>query len=227
MAYQLRLGGNVGGDEGNGPGPLVHSAAPLGGQLLAGSDGFVRTVVALHQRPHLRIGDARLIAKRGGDVFAEVIVAFAVGGEIAPQIAAGRLVHVGNLLQQRIAQGYGTLVVVGSLAAAVGLLPGFLKIVSTDGRSGPDVAIAGDLAGVEKIIEHTELESQLMLVGGDGLAIHGQAGVAVAHRLSILLEVAEDLIVGAVFLDDVDDVLDAVWRSVREGDFLLGGLHPV
>ena len=84
VAHQLRLGGYVGCDQRNGPGPLVHSTAPFGGQRLARRNRFVRAVAALHQRPHLRIGDARLVAKGGRDVFAEVVVAFAVGGQIAP-----------------------------------------------------------------------------------------------------------------------------------------------
>ena len=44
------------------------------------------------------IGDHALTAKRGGDELAEVVVGLAVRGQVAPQIAAGRLVHVGNLL---------------------------------------------------------------------------------------------------------------------------------
>ena len=56
-----------------------------------------------------------LVAKCRRDELAEVVVGLAVRGQIAPQIAAGRLVHVGNLLQQRIAVGHNALVVVGAL----------------------------------------------------------------------------------------------------------------
>ena len=107
------------------------------------------------------------------------------------------------------------------------MLPVLFKIVGADGGVGPDVAIAGDFAGVVKIVEHAELQGQLMQVGRDVFAEHGQAGVAVADALAVLLQVAEDLIVGAVFLDDVDDVLDAVVRAVGEVDLLRRGLHSI
>ena len=54
-----------------------------------------------------------------------------------------------------------------------------------------------------------------MVVGGDRPGEQGQAGVAVAR-----LEVPEDLVVGPVFLDDVDDVPDV---RPQEGHGLGGG----
>ena len=87
-----------------------------------------------------------------------MVVGLAVAGEIAPEITAGRLVHIGNLLQQRIAIGHYTFVVVGALAATIVLLPGFLQIIGADSRCGPDVAVAGDLAGVKEVVEHAKLQ---------------------------------------------------------------------
>ena len=87
--------------------------------------------------------------------------------------------------------------------------------------------VAGDFAGVEEVIEHTKLQGELVQVGSNGFAIDGQAGVAIADRLAVLLQVTEDLIVGAVFLDDVDDVLDLVRRTIGEGDLFVGSLHAI
>ena len=89
VADEFRLGGDVGGDERNGPGPLVDAAAPLGGERLAGSDGFVRAAVPRKHGAQLGIGDLGLVAECCGDEFGEVIVGFAVRGEVAPEIAAG------------------------------------------------------------------------------------------------------------------------------------------
>ncbi len=58
-------------------------------------------------------------------------------------------------------------------------------------------------AGGVEIVEQHELLGEKVLVGGDILTEHHQRWVAVAAR-----HVAEDLVVGAVLLDDVDDVLD-------------------
>ena len=54
--------------------------------------------------------------------------------------------------------------------------------------------------------------------------------IAVAHRLPILLQVAEDLIVGAVLFDDVDHVLDALAVAISAAgkrDLFLRGLHAI
>ena len=59
------------------------------------------------------------------------------------------------------------------------------------------------------------------------LAIHGQARIAVAHRLAVLLQVAEDLVVGAVLLDDVDHVLDRILRRTRKWNLLRRRFHAV
>ena len=79
-------------------------------------------------------------------------------GEIAPEIAAGRLLHVGNFLKQRIAVGHHALIIVSAFRAAVSMRPGFLEIVGADGGVGPDVAFAGDFARIVEIIEHAELQ---------------------------------------------------------------------
>src|SRR5271168_3875830 len=67
------------------------------------------------------------------------------------------------------------------------------------------MSVAGNFSAVVEIVEHAELRGQLVLVGRDLGAVHGEGGVAVANP-----QVAENLIVGAVFFYDVDDVLDRI-----------------
>src|SRR5690348_5456408 len=49
-----------------------------------------------------------------------------------------------------------------------------------------------------------------MLVGSDVFAEHGERGITIAG-----LQVAQDLIIGAVFLDDVDDMLNRILPGVE------------
>ena len=66
-----------------------------------------------------------------------------------------------------------------------------------------------------------------MLVGRDSFAVHGQAGIAVGDGLAVVLQVAEELIVGAVFLEDVEDVANRIRLAVGKGNLLAGCLHAV
>src|SRR5580700_11899156 len=67
------------------------------------------------------------------------------------------------------------------------------------------MSVAGNFSAVVEIVEHAELQRELVLVGRNVGAVEREEGVAVAH-----LQVTEHLIVGAVFLDDIDDVLDRI-----------------
>jgi len=77
------------------------------------------------------------------------------------------------------------------------------------------VAVTGDVAAVIEIIENAELASKLVLVRSDVLAIHGERRIAVTDS-----QIAEHLIVGAILLDDVDDVADFV--SAAREDYPIG-----
>src|ERR1035438_3741988 len=148
-----------------------------------------------------------------------MIVSLAMSSDIAPEISAARLVDVRDLLQQRITLGHHTFVVVAALAPAIRLLPGLLKVIRADGRIRPDVAVARHFAGVKEVIEHAELQGKIVQIGSDCLPKHRQTRVAVAPLLAILAEVAEDLIVGPILLNDVNHVLDAALRSAGKRDF--------
>src|SRR5215469_17756437 len=217
VADKLRLCSSIRGYKRNRPRPLIHAAAPVVRNGFAGRNGLTRARLAGHQRALLRVGGhvrGRCVsAEDGGDEFTEVVVGFVVRGEISPQISAGRLVHVGDLLEERVALCDRAFVVVRALVAAITLLPGLFQVVGADGGVGPDMSISGDFAGVEKVVQHSELECELMQVRRDGDAIYGEALVAIANRLAAGREIAEDLIVRAVLLDDVDDVLDGIPAS--------------
>ena len=77
-------------------------------------------------------------------------------------------------------------------------------------RGAPGPAVRADLAGVVEVVERDEVRGERMQVGRRGLRELGERRVAVALR-----EVAEHLIVGAVLLDDVDDVLDVLPQAWR------------
>ena len=67
------------------------------------------------------------------------------------------------------------------------------------------MAVAGNVSTVIEIVEDTELTAELVLIGRDLFAIHRQGWVAIA-----IAEIAEDLVVSAIFSNDVDDVPDLV-----------------
>ena len=156
-----------------------------------------------------------------------MVVGLAVRGQIAPKKTAGRIGHIGNFLQQRVVVGYRALVVVGSLAAAIILRPGFFQIIGADACRGPYVSVAGDFAGIEEVVEHAKLQGELVLIGRYPVAEHRHFRIAIAHRLAVLFEVSQNLIIGAVFLDDINHVVDAALRSACKSYLLLGRFHAI
>src|SRR5689334_9841207 len=80
---------------------------------------------------------------------------------------------------------------------------GALYVVTDEGLHQPLVSVETDRASGVEIVEHDILLYQRVMIRGDVAAIHAQLGIAVAFA-----EVAEYLVVGAVLLDDEEDVLD-------------------
>src|SRR5882757_2383518 len=70
------------------------------------------------------------------------------------------------------------------------------------------MAIAGNFSTVVKIVEHSELQRELVLVGRDLGSIKGKGRVAVTR-----LQIAEHLIVGAILFDHIDHVLDGIFAG--------------
>src|SRR5579862_8657594 len=67
------------------------------------------------------------------------------------------------------------------------------------------MTIAGNFSAVIKIIKHSELQSELVLVRSNIGSVQRERWIAIAH-----FEVSQDLIVGTIFLDHVDDMLDGI-----------------
>src|SRR4029077_3000830 len=144
--------------------------------------------------------------------FAIVAIAHVIACEVIPKKASGRIVDIGLIMLQRIFVGYLALKIVRAFLSAVGDGPGFLVVVAGDRCGGPEMAVSRNFSAVVKIIEHAELQRQLVLIGRDVLAEHGERRIAVAD-----FQIAKNLIVGTVFLDDVDDMLDWI-LSAAKGD---------
>ena len=125
--------------------------------------------------------------------------------DVVPEKAGGRIVDIRLIVIERIFIGDRALEIVGALLAAIGDLPGFFVVVAGDGGGGPEMAVAGNFSAVVEIVEHAELQRELVLVGRDVGAVHGERGIAVAD-----FQVAENLIVGAILLDHIDHVLDRI-----------------
>src|SRR5258707_14050866 len=66
--------------------------------------------------------------------------------------------------------------------------------------------VAGDIAAVIEIIEHSKLFREGMLIRSDFRSVHGDSWIAVADP-----EIAKNLIERAVFLDDVNNVANVVF----------------
>src|SRR5713101_8471289 len=94
-----------------------------------------------------------------------------------------------------------------------------------DARGGrPVPAFAADPAAGIKIVEGDELPRELVMIGSERLGKKCEPRITVAF-----LEVAEHLVIGAVLLQDVDDVVDA--RAKKSHFFadgaLRGGFRPM
>src|SRR5208337_3421011 len=128
------------------------------------------------RRPHLHFGRLRVLAlaPHGGDELSVDAIAEAAVGEVIPEETGAGVIDVGDSLLERKLFGDGAAGVVGSLFAAIADGPRLLVVVGGSRSSRPDVAVAGDLSAVVEIVEHSELERELVLVGSDVFAIHRQ-----------------------------------------------------
>ncbi len=84
----------------------------------------------------------------------------------------------------------------------------------------PFVAVRADLALDIEIVEQNEVSSELMKIRGNPLREQAKFGVPIP-----LGHIAEDLVVGPVFLDDIQAVLDWRMAADRDRDRAIGGRH--
>ena len=78
-----------------------------------------------------------------------------------------------------------------------------LHVIRRDAGVRPLMAVRAEDAGAIRVIQQHEVAHHLVLIRGDVFAEDAERRIAVA-----LFQRAEDLIVGAVLLDDIDDVLE-------------------
>ena len=99
--------------------------------------------------------------------------------------------------------------------------PAALFVIGGHGGVAPTVAVHADLAVAVEVVEQDEIAGELVVVGRDLFAIHANARVAVASGFAGgVFEVAEDLVVGAVLLDDVENVFDRAGPPTWSGMML-------
>ena len=121
-----------------------------------------------------------------------------VGEDVVPEETGGGVGH-------SVAAGVG----IAARPAAERLF----EIVGGVGFVGPLMAVGTAHAAAVEVVEQHELFGHLVLVWRDFAAEQDEAGVAFAG-----FDVAEDLIVRAIFFDDVDDVLEDRRLAVALGD---------
>src|SRR5260370_35724652 len=107
------------------------------------------------------------------DEFSVDAIAQVVFCEVVPQEASGGIVDVGDSLFKRQFVGHGAVSIIGALFAAIADGPVFFVVVGSGGGGGPDVAIAGNFSAVGEVVEHSEFQGELVLVGSDVSSIHG------------------------------------------------------
>src|SRR5438477_3236938 len=111
-------------------------------------------------------------------------------------------------------------------AAAVGILPAesFVDVVGGEGGGGPVVPVGTGFRIYKETVKQTETLRQRVMIGrndlartigtlrGDAISKNGKSRFAVGSvSVAGSFHVAENMIVGAIFLDDVTEVLNRAW----------------
>lgn len=179
--------------------PVAHGFEELlGGVVVDGSwkcgEALVGGIEEDAEHPVVAVGDAIVVA-------------------VFPDVSAGRASDVGNaeevdghsvVLALGVVVATASAVVVDGVAATVGV---------NHSGGGPDPAVLADFGADIEVVEKDEPFGEGVEVGGHRPREEGLFGIAVAF-----FDVAEDVVVGAVFLDDVDDMGDAgVFESGKFG----------
>src|SRR5262249_52971656 len=101
--------------------------------------------------------------------------------------------------------------IVGDTIAAVAVIhgDGSFVVIGRLSISRPRPSVSAYLAGIVEVVQKPERQGQAVMVGRHGLWELGERGVAIATR-----QIPENLIVGLVFLNDVNHVIDP---AVQEG----------
>ena len=153
------------------------------------------------QPGHGRLDAPRAVRVGAGPVGELAVAAHADAGagREVPDVAVARRRQVAV----RVAIAVAAFAEIHAAAPAVVGRPQLLDHVGGVGAGRERVAVVADLGVDVEVVEQHELARQRVRVRRHLLAEDGQRRIAVA-----LLEVAEDLIVGAVLADHVEHVLD-------------------
>src|SRR5262249_10592250 len=155
------------------------------------------------------------------DEFAVIAIGEAMLGGIGPQVAGLWRIDVRNAVVESDFVGDHAAEIVSPFMATICDLPVALVVVAGDGGSRPDVAVAGDFSAIVEVVEDAELAGKFVFVGCEFFPVHSERRIAVADA-----EAAKYLIVGAIFLDGVDHVLDGILAAAKQ-QFAWGGAHQV
>ncbi len=120
----------------------------------------------------------------------------------------GASASIRNLILERHAAQQSPFRIVGVLAAPIPDRPGLRNVIGNRSGIRPHMPVPGNISAVVKIVKNPELASQPVLIGGDLLAVHYQRGVAICAR-----QIAENLIIRPVFLNNVNHVMDFVFTA--------------
>src|SRR5262249_6897560 len=78
-----------------------------------------------------------------------------IAREVIADKSGHGIIHIGNVVVDRILVGIQSLEVVGALLAAISDLPGLLVVVGRDRGGGPNVSVARNFPAVVKVIENS------------------------------------------------------------------------
>ena len=90
-------------------------------------------------------------------VLSVVAIRDAVLGHVGPQVSGTGLVHIRDALFDGKLIRDGSFEIVATLVPSIPDLPCALGVVAGDCRRRPNVAVAGNLAAVIKVVEHAKL----------------------------------------------------------------------
>src|SRR6202034_895066 len=107
-------------------------------------------------------GLAAFVTPRGIYIFAVVAIAQSIPRHVVPKKSSGGIIDIRLVVLQRRFVGHRSLKIVGPFLAAVDDLPRLLVVIAGDCRGRPKMAVAGNFSAVVKIIEHAELQRQLV-----------------------------------------------------------------
>ena len=89
-------------------------------------------------------------------------------GKIVPEKAGSGIVHQGKVLIETVAR------VLRTLTTAINNRPDFFDVVGRCGSIGPKMTVGGNVSTVIKVVEHSELQREFVLVRRNLGAVHGQ-----------------------------------------------------